>query len=198
MKRLAVLISGRGSNFKAIAENIENGILKDLCKIEVVISNNPKANGLKIAKDFNIPTKIFDYKELKKNNYNKQLYGYLAKINPDLIVLAGYMKIIPPEIVDFFNKKIINIHPADTSLHQGLNGYKWAFENNLKFTKITVHYVDSGLDTGEVIAKKIVDLQGAKSLQEVEERGLKAEHKFYSECIKKVITENLNGKNSDN
>ena len=113
----------------------------------------------------------------------------MIKLQPDYVILAGYMKIIPPEIIKLFPKRIINIHPADTALHRGLHGYKWAFENNLKKTKITVHFVDEGLDTGEVIAKADVDLQGASSLKEVEKRGLAVEHKFYSECLKKIFTE---------
>ena len=109
------------------------------------------------------------------------------KLNPDYLILAGYMKIIPQEIIQKFQNKIINIHPADTSLHQGLDGYKWAFENRLDFTKVTVHFVDEGLDTGKVIGKKVVDLRDVKTLSDVEKRGLETEHKFYSECLKKIF-----------
>ena len=101
------------------------------------------------------------------------------------------MKIISPEIIREFPNRIINIHPADTSLHQGLHGYEWAFQNNLKSTKITVHFVDEGLDTGKVIAKKEVDISDCKTLTEVEQKGLKAEHQFYSECLRKVFSSGL-------
>ena len=188
MKQIVILISGRGSNMLAIAKNVESGILKDICKIKAVISNNKNALGIQKAKDLGLHTIVLDAKKLKKD-YNKELLKTLQDLNPDYIVLAGYMKILPPQIVKAFPKKIINIHPADTALHQGLHGYKWAFDNKLSQTAVTVHYVDEGLDTGKVIAKAIVDIKDAKTLSEVEEKGLKVEHKFYSECLRKIILE---------
>ena len=186
MKRIVILFSGRGSNLKAIAQNVKEGILKDLCKIEAAVTNNSEAGGIEIAKSYDIPFKVIDYKKHKKH-YNDLLLEFLSYINPDYIVLAGYMKIIPPKIVSRFKNKIINIHPADTKVHQGLNGYKWAYETGLDKTKITVHFVDEGLDTGKIIAQKEVDLSGVDSLQEVEKRGLAVEHKFYSECLRDLF-----------
>ena len=188
MKNIVILFSGRGSNMEAIIKNSRNGILKGLCKISALFTDNPNALGIETAKKYQIPIAIIDYKKDKKS-YNYKLKDFLIKLQPDYVILAGYMKIIPPEIIKLFPKRIINIHPADTALHRGLHGYKWAFENKLKKTKITVHFVDEGLDTGEVIAKAEVDLQGASSLKEVEKRGLAVEHKFYSECLKKIFTE---------
>ena len=97
------------------------------------------------------------------------------------------MKILSPDIIREFPKRIINIHPADTSLHQGLHGYDWVFEKKLETTKITVHYVDEGLDTGSVIGKKDVDISDCKTIEEVEQKGLKVEHKFYSECLREIF-----------
>ena len=182
------MISGRGSNMKAIAENIENGILKNLCKISEVFSNKKDAPGIEIAKKIGLKNYMIKSKGKKRKTYNSLLLEYLKEKNPDYIILAGYMKIISPEIVREFPNRIINIHPADTVLHQGLHGYDWAFQNKLKATKITVHYVDSGLDTGNVIAKKEVNIAGCKTVEEVEQTGLKVEHQFYSECLKKVFT----------
>ena len=88
--------------------------------------------------------------------------------------------------VQAYPNKIVNIHPADTKLHQGLHAYQWAFENKLEETKITVHYVEEGLDTGPIIGQKTVNLRGAKTLEEVEQRGLKVEHQFYSEMLLKL------------
>jgi len=189
MKKILIMISGRGSNMEAIINNVENGLLSDICDIIAVFSNKINAPGLKIAENHNIPIKAIGSKGKKRLTYNKLLKEYLLKLNPDLIVLAGYMRILPVEIIKDFPGKIINIHPADTALHQGLHGYEWAFEDNLESTKITVHYVDEGLDTGQVIGKKEVDLHGAETLNEIEKRGLAAEHEFYSKCLSKVLKE---------
>ena len=187
MKKIAILISGRGSNMKAIVEKVQNGILKDLCDIIVVFSNKISAPGLEIAKSFGISTKVIESKGKKRSTYNKLLFDYLDELNPDYIILAGYMKIISADIVQRFRNRIINIHPADTALHQGLHGYEWAFENKMESTKITVHFIDEGLDTGQVIAKREVDISDCGTIEEAEQKGLKVEHVFYSECIKKIF-----------
>jgi phosphoribosylglycinamide formyltransferase-1 len=186
-KKIAILISGRGSNMKAIVENVQNGILKDLYEVTVVFSNKKDAAGLSIARSFGVETNVIESKGKKRSTYNKLLFDYLDGLNPDYIILAGYMKIVSSVVVQRFRNRIINIHPADTSLHQGLHGYEWAFENEMETTKITVHFVDEGLDTGNVIGKREVDLKGVKTLEEVEQRGLKVEHQFYSECLKKIF-----------
>ena len=188
MKKIAILISGRGSNMKAIAENVKDGILKNYCEILEVFANKKDAPGLEIAENFGLDTKVIESKRKKRKTYNSLLLEYLKKRNPDYIVLAGYMKIISSEIIKEFPDKIINIHPADTALHQGLHGYEWAFENKLESTKVTVHFVDEGLDTGKVIGHREVDISDCKTLDEVEGKGLEVEHAFYSECLKKIIT----------
>ena len=186
-KKIAILISGRGSNMKAIVENVQNGILKDLYEVTVVFSNKKDAAGLSIARSFGVETNVIESKGKKRSTYNKLLFDYLDGLNPDYIILAGYMKIVSSDVVRRFRNRIINIHPADTSLHQGLHGYEWAFENEMETTMITVHFVDEGLDTGNVISKKEVDISDCKTLDEVEEKGLKVEHKFYSECLREVF-----------
>ena len=188
MKKIVIMISGRGSNMQAIAENVKFGILKNICEIKAVFSNNPEAAGLRIAESFGIPTHCLPSKGKKKSEYNSLLLRWLESQKPDLIILAGYMKVLTVEIIREFPHRIINIHPADTAKHQGLHGYEWAWENKLPETKITVHYVDEGLDTGEIIGQRSVDLTGVKSLDEVEKRGLQVEHEFYSECLKEILT----------
>ena len=187
-KRIIVLISGRGSNMLAIIQNVQSGILKDICTIQSVFSNKSDAAGLHKASKLDIPTHVITSKGKKRKNYNEMLLDWLKKENPDFIILAGYMKILSPEIIREFPKRIINIHPADTLQHQGLHGYDWAFENKLITTKITVHYVDEGLDTGEVIGKKEVDISDCRTIEEIEQKGLNVEHEFYSECLRKVLT----------
>lgn len=190
MKLILIMISGRGSNMKAIAHNVQTGILQDVCKILEVFSNTSNAPGLKIAANFGFETSVIESKGKKRKTFNSLLLEHLKQKNPDFIILAGYMKILPPEIIREFPSRIVNIHPADTSLHQGLHGYEWAFENKLKSTKITVHCVDEGLDTGKVIGKREVDISNCKTIEEVEKRGLKVEHFFYSECLKSIFENN--------
>lgn len=173
---------------QAIIRNTQSGILKNICTIQSVFSNKLDAAGLQKAKELGILIHVIASKGKKRKTYNTILLDWLKKENPDFIVLAGYMKILSPEIIKEFPKRIINIHPADTSQHQGLHGYDWAFENKLKTTKVTVHYVDEGLDTGKVIGKKDVDISDCKTIEEVEQKGLKVEHEFYSECLKEVLT----------
>ena len=182
------MISGRGSNMQAILKNVKEGILKDQCEVISVFSNRIDAPGLKIAEKFDVKTKVIESKGKKRSTYNSLLLEFLKKLDPDFIILAGYMKILSSDIVHQFPNRIINIHPADTSQHQGLHGYEWAYENGLKSTKVTVHFVDEGLDTGQVIARREVDLTGADTLEEVERRGLAVEHEFYSQCLKKIFT----------
>jgi len=188
LSKLIILISGRGSNMEAIIQNVENGCLKSLCRIMEVVSNKKEAAGLLLAEKHKIPTCVIHSRKRKRSEFDQLLRTHLKELDPDLIVLAGYMKILPAEIIREFPGRIINIHPADTALHQGLHGYDWAFDNKLSSTKVTVHYVDEGLDTGRVIGKQEVDLTDVETLEEVEKRGLTVEHKFYSECIKKILT----------
>jgi len=185
------MISGRGSNMQAIAKNVQSGVLKNICTIQSVFSNKSDAAGLQIAERLGIQNHFISSKGKKRKTYNNMLLRWLKQQNPDFIILAGYMKILTTEIIQEFPQKIINIHPADTKQHQGLHGYNWAWENKLNETKVTVHFVDEGLDTGEIIAQKTVDLKNVKSLEEVEKRGLKVEHEFYSECLNKIFTNQL-------
>jgi len=177
----------------AIIRNVQSSILKDVCTIQSVFSNKADAAGLQIAVGLGIPTHVIASKGKKRKIYDALLLEWLKQVNPDFIVLAGYMKILAPEIIQEFSKRIINIHPADTTQHQGLHGYDWAFKNKLKTTKVTVHYVDEDLDTGKVIGKKDVNISDCSTIEEVEQKGLKVEHEFYSECLFKILT-GKNGK----
>ncbi|MDN5354771.1 MAG: phosphoribosylglycinamide formyltransferase 1 [Candidatus Cloacimonadota bacterium] len=183
-KRLAIMISGRGSNMLAIAKNVQAGILQNIAEIAVVFSNKKNAPGLQKAKEMGLETAVIPSYKKQRSQFDKEVAELLQQYKPNLVVLAGYMRVLSPEFVEKF--KIVNIHPADTKQHRGLGGYKWAWQNKLPQTKITVHYVDAGLDTGKIIAQKTVNLQGATSLADVEKRGLAVEHEFYSEIIKQI------------
>jgi phosphoribosylglycinamide formyltransferase-1 len=187
MKKIVIFISGRGSNMEAIIKEIESGILKDTAEIVLVFSNKPDAPGLKKAEEKGIKITSINSKGKNRKEYDIELIELLSEYDFDYIILAGYMRILSENFVNTFKKRIINIHPADTKKHQGLHAYEWAFENNLDETVITVHYVDAGVDTGEIIAQTKVDLKGAESLNEVERRGLVAEHTFYSETLYNIF-----------
>jgi phosphoribosylglycinamide formyltransferase 1 len=187
-KNIAIFISGRGSNMVALLKNIKEGILKDLCRVELVFSNKPDAAGLKIAEDLGVPTACIESKGKQREVFDQEVVDYLKDYNLDYIVLAGYMRILSPVFISAYRNKIINIHPADTDEFKGVGAYEWAFENKMDFTKITVHFVDEGVDTGPVIGKQVVDLRGCKTLEEVEKIGLATEHAFYSEALRRVFS----------
>jgi len=181
------MISGRGSNMEAILRNTISGKLESLVEITSVFSNKEDAPGLETAEKLGFSTKIITSKGKKRDQYNIELKEWLEKIDIDYIILAGYMLIIPSEIINIFPERIINIHPADTRQHQGLHGYEWAWNNKLSETKITIHYVDKGLDTGKIIAQKVVDLRNANSLEDIEKTGLKVEHEMYSDVLAEMF-----------
>ena len=189
MKKIAIFISGRGSNMTAIVEQCQTGILQGIATPILVFSNKEEAAGLNYATAQGIKTACIPSKGLKRKDFDRKVLVLLEEYNPDYIVLAGYMRILSPILVQAYPKRIINIHPADTQAHQGLHAYEWAFENKLKTTKITIHYVDEGLDTGSIIEQAEVDLAGAETLEEVERRGLKVEHQLYSKVLKNLFSE---------
>ena len=188
--KLIIFISGRGSNMERIIVETQTGILQGIAEVVLVFSDKPDAPGLQIAQQMGVKTQSISAKEKKRMTYDKEVISLLKKYDFDYLILAGYMRILSAEFVSAFSKKIINIHPADTKKHQGLHAYEWAFENKLDKTVITVHFVDEGMDTGEIIAQKEVDLTGCKSLEEVEKRGLKVEHELYPKTIKLLVTSN--------
>jgi len=184
--KIAIFISGRGSNMQAIVKACQEGILKDWVEVVLVFANKENAAGLDKARAMNIPTKSINDKGFKRTTYDEKVLTILKEYEIDYLVLAGYMRILSAKFIAAYPQKIINIHPADTKLHQGLNAYKWAFDTKRKETKITVHFVDEGVDTGSVIAQKIVDLQDLKTLDEIEQKGLSVEHTFYSEVLLQI------------
>ncbi|MBP9141203.1 MAG: phosphoribosylglycinamide formyltransferase [Chitinophagales bacterium] len=196
--KIALLISGRGSNMVAILKATQpGGILYQIAEPVLVFSNNCEAKGLDIANEMGyntvcLPEKAKNGIRIKRNEYDTQVSEILTNYHPELLVLAGYMRILSPQFIKNWQDKIVNIHPADTKLHQGLHGYNWAFENKLPHTCVTVHWVNEGVDTGTIIAQKKVNLQGAKSLFDVEQEGLKAEHELYPATIRKILLERLN------
>ncbi|WP_345108735.1 phosphoribosylglycinamide formyltransferase [Hymenobacter algoricola] len=185
--RVAILLSGRGSNMVALVEAVQKGILQDLAAVAVVFSNKPAAPGLATAAALGCATASLASQGKKRAEFDAEVVELLNRYAPDYIVLAGYMRILSPTFIRAFAGRILNIHPADTHQHQGLHAYEWAFDNQLPETKITVHLVDEGLDTGPILAQQAVDLRGAATLAEVERRGLAVEHQLYAATLAELI-----------
>jgi len=189
--RLAILLSGRGSNMLALAEAVRAGVLQGVAEIVVVFSNDQAALGLDSAAALGLPTDSLSSKGRKREEFDREVVAILQEYQPDYVVLAGYMRVLSPTFVRAFAGRIINIHPADTHQHQGLHAYEWAFDNRLAETKITVHLVDEGLDTGPILAQQVVNLVGADTLAEVQRRGLAVEHMLYAETLRNLITSTI-------
>ncbi|SHF09509.1 phosphoribosylglycinamide formyltransferase-1 [Marinitoga hydrogenitolerans DSM 16785] len=181
-KKLVVLSSGNGTNFEAIVKKLRN-------RYEIkLISDNKKAYVLQRAIKLYIDYEIVNYKYFKnRENYNKKLFEYLKKEEPDLIALAGYMKILPEYIVEYFSGRIINIHPSLLPAFKGLNAIKQAFDFGVKYTGITIHYVNNELDGGKIIAQEVVKIETEDTLETLEEKIHKLEHRLYPKVIDKVL-----------
>jgi phosphoribosylglycinamide formyltransferase-1 len=187
-QRVAILLSGRGSNMVALARQARVGVLADCAEIVVVGSDKPDAPGLAKARDLGLSTLALGARGKRRSVFDRELLDGLEPYRPDWIVLAGYMRLLTPQVIRSYPDRIVNIHPADTRRHQGLHGYDWAWENRLDATKITVHLVDEGLDTGLILAQREVDLRGVTSLEDVERRGLAVEHGFYADVLRDLFT----------
>ncbi len=171
----------------AILRQTRDGILRDACELVLVFSNNSKAKGLETAENVGVSTECITSKGKTRENFDKEVIDFLEPLKIDYIILAGYMRLLSPLFIRTYQKRIINIHPADTRAFQGVGGYDWAYENKLKKTYVTVHYVDEGMDTGDVIEQRELDISGMTTLSEIEKAGLTLEHKMFSEVLKKLF-----------
>jgi phosphoribosylglycinamide formyltransferase-1 len=194
--RLAVFLSGGGSNFEAIAKNCAAGAIA--CEVTVVVSNRADAYGLVRAQNHGIPAVVCDDREFPtRETHEAALEKMLVPYEFDLIVLAGYMRMLTADfIARHFNRRlglpgIINIHPADTAVYHGVHGYEFAMGltkkgPRLTETKITVHFIDAGMDTGPVIAQRPVPVLPEDDLEALRRRGLAVEWELYSEVLDQI------------
>lgn len=187
LPRIALLISGCGSNMEAILRSVDQGVLHRRCTVCGVIANCSDAPGLDRARAFGVETRVVPSDGLGTSAYGRRLLATLSEWKPDYIVLAGFMRIISPELVAAYPGRIVNIHPADTAAYQGPDGYGWAANQKLPETMITVHLVDEGIDTGPILRQRHVSLKGARTKAEIARRGLSVEHEFYSECLAELL-----------
>lgn len=185
MLKLGVLISGRGSNLQAIIDACESD--KVLAKVAVVISNNPDAYGLERAKKHKIPTRVVDNRDFKdKNTYELEIVKILKENKVDLVCLAGYMRIVGEVLLEHYQGKMINIHPALLPSFPGLHAQKQAILHGVKISGATVHFVDEGCDTGPIIIQSAVPVKEDDTEETLSARILEQEHKIYPEAIKLI------------
>lgn len=185
-KRIGVLLSGRGSNFEALAESVSAGRIPN-AEIAVVISNKPDAAGLEKAKVRGIPARAIASKGLEREVYDRQVAAVLQEYKVDLICLAGYMRLLSPYFVAAFPQQILNIHPSLLPAFPGLESQKQALEHGVKFAGCTVHFVDENLDAGPIILQGVVPVLDSDDELALSERILKEEHRIYSEAAKIVL-----------
>jgi phosphoribosylglycinamide formyltransferase 1 len=187
--KLAILISGRGSNLRSILRAIETRTLTGTI-VKVVISNNPQARGIAIAKQFNIATEILSPSGLRGWSYDKRLVSLLEKydVSPSngLVCLAGYMRVLSPEFVARYKMRIINVHPSLLPSFPGLRAQKQALEYGVKVSGCTIHFVDEKVDSGSILLQRSVRVLDSDSEETLSKRILVQEHKLYPQAIRLI------------
>jgi len=181
LKKLGILLSGRGSNFQAIADSIKAGTLQ--AEIAIVISNRADALGLESAKRRGLNTVLIPSKGRVREEHDAEVLAALQEAQVDLICLAGYMRLLSPDFIRAFSNRIINIHPSLLPAFPGMDAQKQALEYGVKVTGCTVHFVDEHLDHGPIILQKIVPVLDGDNVHTLSARILEQEHAAYSEAI---------------
>lgn len=187
MKRLGVLLSGRGSNFIAIANAIREGRLKG-CEIAVVLSNLPDAGGLAAAREMGLQALAIPSASKKRAEHDAEMVDALHEHHVDLVCLAGYMRIISGVFVNAFPNRILNVHPALLPAFPGLSAQTQAFDYGAKVAGCTVHFVDEAVDHGPIILQRVVPVEDDDTSQTLAARILEQEHIAYSEGIARVLS----------
>src|SRR5271167_278203 len=188
-KRIGVLLSGRGSNFEALAESIDAGRIPN-AEITMVISNKPEAPGLERAKARGIRARAIPSKGLEREAYDRQVVAVLQESKVDLVCLAGYMRLLSPYFVASFPQRILNIHPSLLPSFPGLESQKQALEYGVTIAGCSVHFVDENLDAGPIIQQAAVPVEDADDEDTLAERILQEEHRIYTEAVKFILEEN--------
>src|ERR1700739_3187429 len=185
-KRIGVLLSGRGSNFEALADSISAGRIPN-AEIAVVVSNREGAPGLDRARARGLATRAIPSKGLEREPYDRLVVAALREANVDLVCLAGYMRLLSPFFVAAFPQRILNIHPSLLPSFPGLESQKQALDYGVKFAGCTVHFVDENLDAGPIVLQAVVPVEDSDTEDTLSARILKEEHRIYSESAKVVL-----------
>lgn len=180
--KLGVLISGNGSNLQSIIDHIENGSLNAVIKI--VVSNKADAFGIRRAEKHGIPFLVLENKNFQcKEDFDRKLIGILQEQDVDLVVLAGFMRVLTPTFLRAFPQRVMNIHPALLPSFPGLHAQKQAYDYGVKISGCTVHFVDEGVDTGPIIIQAAVPVLDDDTDETLAARILKEEHRIYPQAI---------------
>ncbi|MBI4166429.1 MAG: phosphoribosylglycinamide formyltransferase [Acidobacteria bacterium] len=189
MKKIGILLSGRGSNFEAIARNVQAG--KIPAEIAIVISNKEGAGGLAIAREMGIKALCIPSKGKEREAFEQELVAALREAQVDLVCLAGFMRVLTSYFIREFQGRILNIHPALLPSFAGVDAQKQALEYGAKFSGCTVHFVDEGVDTGAVVCQAAVPIQDEDTVETLAARILKEEHRIYTEAINLVLGDRI-------
>lgn len=187
MKRLGILLSGRGSNFEAIADNVAAGRIN--AQIGLVVSNRAEARGLQRARERGLPAVCIPSKGLEREAYDRQVLAALKEHRVDFVCLAGYMRLLSPLFIRQFPNAVLNIHPSLLPAFPGLEGQRQALEYGVKISGCTVHFVDELLDHGPIILQAQVPVLDGDTEETLSARILAEEHRIYSEAINLVVND---------
>jgi phosphoribosylglycinamide formyltransferase-1 len=187
LSRIAILISGRGSNMTALADAIQNGQINN-AEIAIVISDRPDAAGLERAKERGLNTLLVPRRGRPRQEHDRELVAVLQQHQVDFVCLAGYMLLLSPEFLSAYHHRILNIHPSLLPAFPGLNAQKQALEHGVKFSGCTVHFVDQTLDGGPIIAQRIIPVLDDDTEEKLTARILEQEHKLYPEALAMVAS----------
>ena len=186
MKKLGILLSGRGSNFEAIADSVDAG--KIPAEIAIVVSNKPTARGLERARERGLEAECIPSKGLEREEYDGQVVQLLKEKQVDLVCLAGFMRLLSAHFVSEFPNRILNIHPSLLPSFPGLEAQHQALEHGVKFSGCTVHFVDEHLDAGPILIQAAVPILNEDTENTLSARILAEEHRIYTEAINLVLS----------
>jgi phosphoribosylglycinamide formyltransferase-1 len=185
-KRIGVLLSGRGSNFEALAANVASGRIPN-AEIAIALSNREDARGIEKARVLGIEARVISSKGLEREAYDKLVVTALQEKRVDLVCLAGYMRLLSPQFVAAFHNRILNIHPSLLPAFPGLEAQRQALEHGAKFSGCTVHFVDENLDAGPIVLQACVPIEDSDTPETLSERILREEHRIYAEAVRIVL-----------
>jgi phosphoribosylglycinamide formyltransferase 1 len=185
-KRIGVLLSGRGSNFEALAESVAAGRIPN-AEIAIVVSNRENAPGIERARARGIEARVIPSKGLEREAYDRLVTAALEEKKVDLVCLAGYMRLLSPYFVAAFRNRILNIHPSLLPAFPGLEAQRQALEHGAKVSGCTVHFVDENLDAGPIVLQAVVPIEDGDTVVTLSERILREEHRIYSEAVRIVL-----------
>jgi len=185
-KRIGVLLSGRGSNFEALAANVASGRIPN-AEIAIALSNREDARGIEKARVLGIEARVISSKGLEREAYDKLVVTALQEKRVDLVCLAGYMRLLSPQFVAAFHNRILNIHPSLLPAFPGLEAQRQALEHGAKFSGCTVHFVDENLDAGPIVLQACVPVEDSDTPETLSERILREEHRIYAEAVRIVL-----------